>query len=421
MSQRRVAALAWGLWTLCFVLFTPAVLLDPPHSGSEVANVIIGGLTTMTVASVGALVAARKPLNAIGWIFLAGALAQQVSGVADSYSVHALVTAHVAWPGAAVIGAASGWLRSTYWLLETDFVLLFFPTGRLPSRRWRPALWLGIGTVVYATLPSVFGQDMADQDQRLAHVHNPLGFIGPQLSNGLSGLMLLLFFVIVIICAVSVIMRFRKSRGLERQQLKWFTYAAALCLLLSVIIFGSVAIDNAANLPPSVFYVAIIGLPLGAGIAILRHRLYDIDTIINRTVVYGLLSASLIGLYLACVSAAQASLEAISGQTKPQPIVIVASTLLVVALFNPLRRRIQTAIDRRFYRAKYDAAHTLEAFAASLRAETDLRGLRERLVGVVAETMQPARVTLWLPLPQRSTDNGSQPAHALSTTQGEHR
>ena len=405
MSETRVTTLAWGLWTLCLVLIAPALLLDVPHSGSDVVNVIVSGLTTMTVASVGALVAARRPLNAIGWIFLAGALAQQVSSVADSYSVHALVTTHTAWPAAAFAGAFSGWLRSASWLLQTNFVLLLFPTGKLLSPRWRPALWLGIGAIIYAMLPSVFGQDLADQDQRLAGVHNPIGFIGAQLSNGLSGGMLLWFLALLIVCAIAVVARFRRSRGLERQQLKWFVYATALCLLLYAFIIVSIIVNNAADVPPSVFYVAIIGLPLGAGVAILRHRLYDIDIIINRTVVYGLLSATLIGLYLACVSVAQAILEAISGQTKPQPVIIVASTLLVVAMFNPLRRRIQTAIDRRFYRAKYDATRTLEEFAASLRTHTDLHRLGERLVGAVAETMQPTHLSLWLRETERPNNN----------------
>ena len=187
--------------------------------------------------------------------------------------------------------------------------------------------------------------------------------------------------VVVLVCfaaaIVSLILRFYRSQGEERLQLKWFAYAAA-----------------AAFAETLVWTVAPLGLPISAGIAILRYRLYEIDLLINRTLVYGALTATLVALYFGAVVLLQKVFVALTGEKST--LAVVASTLVIAALFNPLRRRIQGFIDRRFYRRKYDAGKTLEAFSAKLRDETDLEALNNELVGVVRETMQPAHVSLWL-------------------------
>jgi hypothetical protein len=207
-----------------------------------------------------------------------------------------------------------------------------------------------------------------------------------------GGAILLLSFVVSVI---SVFLRLQSAEGRERQQIKWFAYGAAVFL-------GSYFVLQAAGEQIGewgVFVVMVTGLlviPVAVGVAILRYRLYDIDLIINRTLVYGVLTATLVLLYVGGVATTEAVFRALTGQVKQPQLAVVVSTLVIAALFNPLRRHIQSFIDRRFYRSKYDARKTLEGFSAQLRDETDLDALRDDLVGVVRETMQPAHVSLWL-------------------------
>ena len=201
------------------------------------------------------------------------------------------------------------------------------------------------------------------------------------------------FPLLVVASGAAVIVRFRQSRGDERQQLKWFAYAVGVMVFVFVTWFSLVVIGLVG--PTSLMYEApLIGLPVATGIAILRYRLYDIDVIVNRTLVYGSLTLVLALMYFGGIVVLQRLFVTLTGEQST--LAVVASTLLIAALFTPLRRRIQSFIDRRFYRRKYDAAKTLEAFSATLRDETDLDALRNDLVGVVRETMQPAHVSLWL-------------------------
>lgn len=291
---------------------------------------------------------------------------------------------------------------------QVAFVMFFylFPSGRFVPRwtRWLAALALGYWTV---------------------NVFIPRLVIGPQSS------LILVFWVGAI---VAQIYRYRRvSTPKQREQTKWIAFGLASAGLLVFIpsliqlllpttatsiysgsVIGFLIVSNT-------WVVAVLLIPVAMTTAILRSRLWDIDVIINRALVYGSLTVALAALYFGCVFAAQAVVRAITGQAKSQQIIIVASTLVVAALFTPLRRRIQSAIDRRFYRRKYDAAKTLSAFSASLQQQVELAALREHLLAVVTETMQPECVLLWLPQPQRSKDNDSQPAHARSTAQGEQR
>src|SRR5829696_7600165 len=270
------------------------------------------------------------------------------------------------------------------------FLPLLFPSGRLPSPGWRPFAWLSVllvaaGTIVAAISPAP-GVGLS--------VRNPFGIVSlPNLNQQLQALM----FVLIFVASASLVARLHRARGVERQQIKWVAYAGALGGGASLPTY---TVLEAVNLPwlhlagyvPAL--VGILGVPTAVGIAITRYRLYDIDILINRTLVYGTLTATLVALYLVGIVVLQRLLVFLTGQQST--LAVVASTLLIAALFNPLRRRIQSFIDRRFYRRKYDARKTLERFSAQLRDETDLDTLSDDLVGVVRETMQPAHASLWL-------------------------
>jgi len=230
------------------------------------------------------------------------------------------------------------------------------------------------------------------QDFRLSSVRNPLGF-DLEIMNLLGGVLYISLPLLLLACGTAVIVRFRRSRGDERQQIKWFAYAVVVMVLLFTL-GHSLGLTQIVRVAPLVFAIPLTGLPVAAGIAILKYRLYDIDVIINRTLVYGSLTAMLVALYFGVIVVLQRVFVLLTGQQST--LAVVASTLLIAALFNPLRRRIQSFIDRRFYRNKYDASKTLEAFSVKLRDETDLQTLNNDLVGVVQETMQPAHVLVWL-------------------------
>jgi hypothetical protein len=284
-----------------------------------------------------------------------------------------------------VYGTAS-WIP--FILVPCTFVLLLFPDGRLPSPRWRWIAWcagLGIAGVFVSVLLNP--GPLEDYPQ----LDNPLGVTGPLLEP-LTGLAVALLFVGLLGSAAAVIVRFRGAEGERREQLKWLALAGAVAaLLVPVAVLGSDVWGEAGT--NVLCMVGVLGLPLAAGIAILRHRLYDIDVVINRALVYGAVTALLAVAYLACVLLLQLALSPL---TADSGLAIAASTLAVAAMFRPLRARIQAAVDRRFYRRRYDAALTLAQFAGNLRHELDLDALDAELRSVVADAMQPAHVSLWL-------------------------
>jgi hypothetical protein len=294
------------------------------------------------------------------------------------------------------------WIGSWYWWLLIVLVVIYlpllFPDGRLLSRRWLPVAVLpGIATLSLVVLGALKDTLFIG---RAGRIDNPiviegLGFIEDLPIFGvLNGLLL----VGVVGAGASVVVRFRRSRGVEREQMKWFVYAAALLLLAP-------AVNPLPDFVNGVWLaLVLIAISTAIGIAVLRYRLYDIDVVINRTLVYGPLTATLVLIYLGGVVSLQYAFRALSGQEEQPQLAVVVSTLVIAALFNPLRRRIQAFIDRRFYRRKYDAAKTLATFSAKLRDETDLDALNAELVGVIRETMQPTHVSLWLrpdPSPKR--------------------
>jgi hypothetical protein len=399
MSTHTAAWLAWMLCGLSLVLIglslgvvllgwssTPLPEGFIPWEGQAIFAIGLIGTPIL-----GALVVSRLPASPYGWVWLAFGLSFALFIFAHSYGAYAAANPEtLPAPGLAERAGTIGWVVS---LVLIPFLLLLFPTGRLPARRWRLLVWIVVATGVFVLVAGTFRPDQSS----LGRVGETYGIGG---GGGGAITMLTEAGVYVILVAgllsvISVVLRYRSAGGVERQQIKWFAYAAGI--IAGCVVFAGLLGLNLPGAWDALFEtVPLVALYAAIGIAILRYRLYDIDIVINRTLVYGMLSALLAALYFGSVAITQAVLRALTGQGQQPQLAIVVSTLVIAALFNPLRRRIQSFIDRRFYRSKYDARKTLEAFSAKLRDETDLDALSDDLVGVVKETMQPAHVSLWL-------------------------
>jgi len=362
---------------------------------------------------IGAILVPRLPHHPIGWICCAIGILGAVEHFSGEYAVYALL----AQPGPVAGGQAALWLSLWPWILMIGlivFLILLFPTGRLPSRRWRWFAWLSAAvTLIAATLaaisPDAVLYTLGPSDTGFISLPNPLGVEGlPNLNRPVQALVLIL----ALVATVSlVVVRLRRARGVERLQIKWLIYAGAIGfggMILRTYFSPLIGESWGQWVGYLVVAVGVLGAPAAIGIAILRYRLYEIDLIINRTLVYGSLTATLALLYFGSVTALQSLFSLLTGQSNT--LAIVASTLAIAALFIPLRRRIQSFIDRRFYRRKYDAAMILEAFGTKLRDQTDLEKLCEDLAEVVDETMQPAHVSVILrsEVPSSSTTTKEQ-------------
>ena len=398
ISHRTAALLAWSLWALSLALTALSLLLLVLNSSHPEVPVYTfwaeNVLFSVGYSTVGAVIVPRMPSeNRIGWLFCAIGLLWAVIHFIGEYALYTLLAA----PGSLHAGELASWIYSWLWVPSLGllvFLSLLFPNGRLPSARWRwyarlSALLTLVGMILAAFSPGpiVVG---------LPAIRNPLGIEGlPNAYKAVQALMLILIAVSV----GSLLMRRLYARGVERQQTKWFTYAAAVAAsgaILEYIISEPLELVWFGWAGHALVLIGLAGMPISMGIAITRYRLYEIDIIINRTLVYGSLTAVLVALYFAGIVVLQRLFVLLTGQQST--LAVVASTLMIAALFTPLRRRLQGFIDRRFYRSKYDAAKTLEAFSVKLRDETDLDALNADLVGVVRETMQPAHVSLWLRL-----------------------
>src|SRR5215218_4787345 len=396
-STRSAAWLAWPLVVLSVALLVGGVALartmgsTPPGlpygSVGDADTVVLSLAIVLTFSVVGAIVASRHPRNTIGWLFCAIGLAVGFNGLAGGYAEYWLVSDR----GSRSLGETAAWFGSWVWtaqLIALTFLLLLFPDGRLPSPRWRPVAWcagLGLGGFVVG-----YAFDAGPLED-FPQIVNPYGIDSPVVRVvGVAGGLVVVGSMVA--SAVSVIVRARHAGRVERQQIKWLAYGGAVVVGTSLAA-GAIAIWS-VTVTILIINLALLGLPLFTGIAIVRYRLYDIDIIINRTLVYGTLTATVVAVYFGGVAGLQRLLSPMMGEGNG--LAVVASTLLIAALFNPLRRRIQSFIDRRFYRRKYDARKTLEGFSAKLRDETDLKALNDELVKVVRETMQPAHVSLWL-------------------------
>jgi hypothetical protein len=352
-------------------------------------------------AVVGALLVVRRPTNAIGWLLAAVGLMVSIFSAGSGYATY--VIAIRGRPDAlAVFGA---WAANCYWFLMLALALIYlpmlFPDGRLLSRRWLPVAVIGGISTPGIVLPKALVDTLPVNEVPGRGIANPIGIeeLGKIEDLPVFGLIEALFLVAAVGAVASVAVRFRRSRGVERQQMKLFAYVIVVLIGGSVLAGGISDLTGVGWLEGSSFVLSMVGLmclPIAVGIAILRYRLYEIDLIINRTLVYGPLTATLALVYFGGVATTQLVFRALTGQQQQPQLAIVVSTLVIAALFNPLRRRIQSFIDRRFYRSKYDARKTLEAFSASLRDETDLDALNYELVSVVRKTIQPSHVSLWL-------------------------
>ena len=423
MSSRGTSWLAWSLAALSVVMFVGSVALWILAHSTHVPRSLDADLTTggllgqalfLVFPLVGALIASRRPQNPIGWLCLVDGLLWTTTNMLDYHSLYVMASpGSVPFP--VVLAGVNHWLWvPTVGLLGT-YVFLLFPDGRLLSRRWRPLAWLSGVVIVSGSLGLMLSPGPLDMP---LGIRNPFGLEAAPWVAVAAYAILPLLPLCMLASALSLVMRYRRSRGDVRQQIKWIAFAASLVAFTYLIAIVASFIHPseiwlAAGLPlwlDLIEYAALLSItsvPIAIGFAVLKYRLYDIDILINRTLVYVSLTAILFGVYFGGVTAIQALLRTISSQEELPQFVIVASTLVIAALFNPLRRRLQSFIDRRFYRSKYDARKTLEAFSTKLRDETDLEELNEDLVGVVSETMHPAHVSLWLRTDTATSGEGS--------------
>jgi hypothetical protein len=374
MSARRSSLLAWSLLAISVALIGAAIVLEGLNhrlSGGDAANGYSAVLVVLTFAGVGALVASREPSNPIGCLFCLVGLLQALNMFGDGYSRYAVVTHPGSLPAAEVVA----WVKEWCWipsLAALPFLLLLFPDGRLPSPRWRRVAWPT--AVAIALVVASAAADMWPDRHQIAlggeSDRGPATLTDVLVGLGGAGILLG-----AIASVVALVVRLRRSRGVERLQLKWFALAGAF-----MVACVASAFLPAGLIPEQLTDAGLLSIPLATGIAIMRHRLFDIDVVINRALVYGSLTVALGAAYLALVLL----------------VGLAVSTLAVSSLFRPARAYIQCAVDRRFYRRRYDAARTLEAFGGRLRDEIDLEALGADLAGVVREMVQPAHVSLCL-------------------------
>jgi len=365
------------------IMLLPRTIAMPDVYGFRGA----GAVTAVVFASLGAAIARRQPRNAVGWIFLVSGALAPLLDVAE-YGSYALVERGGALPG----GEWAVWLTELALCISigpiATYLLLVFPNGRPPSPRWRPVAWytlcaLAVWTAATLLLFPYVGHGL--------EVRNP-AWLGLPIDLEESGRRLFAVILLApaaLLCGAAFLHRFRSSRGALRQQLKWVAYAATIVVVANVLLpvtFGRKPLEITNQL-------AFLGVAVAAAIAILRYRLYDIDFLINRTLVYGSLTALLGVVYVVSVLLSQ---DMLRGLTASSDIAVAGSTLLVVALFQPIRTRIQEVVDRRFYRARYDAARTIDAFSARLRADVDLDSVRADLIAVIHDTIRPAHASVWL-------------------------
>lgn len=392
MSDQLLRGLAWA-WAAVMLAGSAAAVVFSVNAGVGLRSSVIAVLATAVWGGVGATLAIVRPRNAVGWLLLGIGIALTLSLVTGSY---------VEWSkhrGAELPGVAwAAWSGSLGWIVTIGFLIprliLVFPDGRIPTRRWRIVALAQYAVVAGITVGAFKPGPLTDIDYK--RYENPVG-IGAlgwldSLPSWLGPAAAVVLVVATFGAAASLIARFRASRGIERQQLKLLAWAVALTALTWILAM----LLPAGLLHDGVETISLLGLtiaPLTILVAVLRYRLYDVDTVISKTLVYGSLTVTLGAAYVGLVLLGQAVFSSFAGGSN---LAIAVSTLVVAALFLPLRGRIQRVVDRRFYRRRYDAQRTLEAFGSRLREETELVALTAELRGVVVDTMQPAHASLWL-------------------------
>jgi hypothetical protein len=388
---RRPGVLAWALWVLVVLGlaagFWLEALLRRAGQADPLDTAVGPFVAIVSAATVGAVLAGRRPRHPVGWLLLAFALALAANGVAGGYAPYGLEVRPGALPAAA-------WVAMYYPATALvafaclGLILLLVPTGSPPSPRWRWWAWLTVGALAVLLLAMPLAP--RPPDWRYQVVDNPLDL------RPFDGALLLAYQAALAVTVLGILggagslaVRFRRARGTERQQLRWVVLAAALT---GVVMLASVVLVAVGNevLVGWVSAVSVAFLPLATGAAVLRYRLFDLDRIISRTLSYGVLTI-ILGLGYAGVVLGFGQLL-----RRDSNLVVAGATLAMAAAFQPARRRIQQAVDRRFNRRRYDAAHTIQAFSARLRQQVDLDTLTAELLGVVEQTMQPTQVSVWL-------------------------
>lgn len=408
--KRRLAPV-FAAFTLIFVvgLSIPSILLETLNSTpATLPHNILTALIILSFAMVGILIVIRRPENSIGWLVCVASLTWALSGFSLDYAAYGLITRPGALPAVDLMGMIGYCTQSVGFFLIFTFLLLLFPTGHLPSPRWRPLFVAAAILLSALALVSLFGATTDNNTQLSAVVKNPIGLIDSNVSNLLSTTITFGLSIVSILCGISLIVRARRASGVERQQIKWLGYAAILCILFVVFLIVVMFALN-GDVDTLAFYIPLLAIAAATGVSILRYRLFDIDVIIRRTLVYASLTVVLAGIYFIGVVGMEQIISALTGQQTQQnqpAILIVVTTLLVAALFQPLRQRIQRFIDHRFYRSRYDIRKTLDQFGASLRNEVELTHLTSRLLETIEQTMHPAHISLWLhEAPKRQADN----------------
>jgi hypothetical protein len=382
VTSRPYVRVAWAILFITVGLLVLGLVLPQDRWLSlESGSQLIGnGLLIVACSAVGMLIVSRRPGNVIGWIFLLVPLAMAASQVAGGYASRSL-------PGFMWVALLPDLLWIAAVPLGAMLVMLLFPTGHLPSRRWRPVVWATVAATAGVVVATALTPGPVEYFPEL---QNPLGIAG---AGPVLDLVVQVGFLVMVAgvfaAAGSLIARWRRAHGVERQQLKWLAYTAAMLVVAQV---------GASLLPRPLFllvsYTSALLFPVAVGIAVVHYRLYDIDRLINRTLVYGLLTALLAGLYSVVVLVLGQVFGGIRGD--PPSWVVACATLAVAALFQPARRRIQQVVDRRFNRRRYNTAQIIEAFSARLRDQVDLDTLLAELLATVDQTMQPTTASLWL-------------------------
>jgi hypothetical protein len=401
VSQKWVSRLAWGIGALGSATHFIWLGIDLANweSGQSFLLLVEEMAWYPVLAAfplLAALILSNQPRNMVGWLLMIPGLGSALLAPAEIY----LNEFSTSPPSDSLPVLLMIWLSNWAWVLlifPLLLIALVFPTGRPPSPRWRPAIPVAIGLSVLFILFTSFSESLSmGEDQNWA-LGNPIGFISNEAFEVIIIPWLLGSVLLTLTCIISLIVRFRRAGALEREQIKWLLYA---CGLFAAVFLSGNYFSNLRGLAYDIwavmFPLSVLAFPVSIAIAITRYRLWDIDVIIRRTLIYGTLTASLALLYAGSVVILQQIFQTLTGSANQSQLAIVISTLAVAALFNPLRRRVQERIDRRFYRQKYDAERILMTFAETARQQTDLDALNRQLVEAVQSSLQPEQVSLWL-------------------------
>jgi hypothetical protein len=405
----------WLAWLVFGLISLGALILliytitqrSPQESTIQLAGNGAWILFPVGFGFIAAIILTYQPRNIIGWLLMIPAVAFTLQNPLDSY----LAGFSAAPLHPSILLLLIIWYGSWSWMLivfPLVLIILLFPTGRLPSPRWRWVLTALIGIFLITLGLLSFSPNMETTDGKVSF-SNPVGFIPAQVVDPLTSIFVIIFILLIIICVASVFVRYWHAAAVEREQIKWLMYAGGLFAVLYIPDLGmnlTSEVWNITDIGNLLFPVMILAIPTGIGIAILRYRLWDIDVIIRRTLVYGALTGTLALVYFGLITVLQGILSTISSQQST--ISIVLSTLTIAALFNPLRTRLQNFIDRRFYRSKYNAEQALATFSRTARDEVEMERLTSELLGVIQETMQPATTGLWIQQSVRTKNTASE-------------